>query len=130
MTERDDLKDTEADMTTVEPGQEPVIEPAPIKPRPRWVALLMTPTNGVWAGLALVAGGIGLIFVAWARVAGLVNVALQTPYLVSAGITGLGLVAAGLAAVDVAVLLQDRPERKQQVAQIERALDELHSRVR
>lgn len=130
MTERDDRKDTEADMTAGEPSREPVIEPVPIKARPRWVALLMTPTNGVWAGLVLVAVGISLIFLAWARTAGLLNVAFQTPYLVSAGITGLGLVVAGLAAVDVAVLLQDRPERKQQVAQIERALDELHSRVR
>lgn len=127
MTERDDRPVTEADVSTVEPGRESDV---PIKPRPRWVTLLMTPTNGVWAGLILVAAGVSAIFYAWARVAGQLNVAFQTPYLVSAGVTGVALVVAGLAAVDVAVLLQDRPERKQQVAQIERALDELRTQSR
>lgn len=129
MAARDDQQDAEVDTNSVELAEE-LSRDVPIKPRPRWVSLLLTPTNGVWAGLVLVAAGISLIFYTWGRVAGLLNVAFQTPYLVSAGITGLALVVAGLAAVDMAVLLQDRPERRQQVAQIERALDELHSRTR
>lgn len=92
--------------------------------RSRW-ANLLTPTNGVWFGLAVVAAGFSTIFYSWGKVAASFNVALQMPYLISAGITGLALVVIGIAAIDVAVVFQDRPERKQQVAQIERALKEL-----
>src|SRR5688500_4626757 len=36
---------------------------------------------GVWAGLLLVAGGFGMIAYTWGEVAGLLDVALQMPYL-------------------------------------------------
>lgn len=83
-------------------------------------------STGVWIGLALVAAGFVAIFYSWTKVAGLVNVALQMPYLVSGGITGLALVIVGVTVVDVAVRRQDSHERTQQMTQINRILTELH----
>jgi len=95
------------------------------RPPPRWKALLLTPSNGVWAGLAVVAAGFSAIFYSWGAVAGTVAVDEQMSPLISAGFTGLALIVLGLAAVDIAVRRQDRPERMQQVAQIERSVAEL-----
>lgn len=95
------------------------------RPPPRWKALLLTPANGVWAGLAVVAAGFSAIFYSWGAVAGTLAVDEQMSPLISAGFVGLALIVLGLAAVDIAVRRQDRPERLQQVAQVERSVDEL-----
>lgn len=100
------------------------IKPAPAR-GPRLQAFLGAST-GVWIGLALVASGFVAIFYSWGKVAGLVNVAQQMPYLVSGGITGLALVIVGATVVDVAVRRQDSHERTHQLAQINRTLAELH----
>lgn len=112
---------------------DPVREREPLSSRNRGltesqrarVATWLNPTTGVWLGLALVAAGFVSIFYSWGKVAGVLNVAQQMPYLVSGGITGLALVIVGVTAVDVAVRRQDSHERKQQNAQIMRTLDEL-----
>lgn len=96
------------------------------RPPPRWKALLLTPANGVWAGLAVVAAGFSAIFYSWGAVAGSLAVDEQMSSLISAGFIGLALIVLGLAAVDIAVRRQDRPERMQQVAQVERSVAELH----
>ncbi|GAA5120264.1 hypothetical protein [Haloechinothrix salitolerans] len=95
------------------------------RPPPRWKALLLTPSNGVWGGLVLVAAGFSAIFYSWGTVAGTLNANEQLASLVAWGFSGLALVIIGMAAVDVAVRLQDRPERKQQVGQVERSVAEL-----
>ncbi|WP_034270632.1 phage holin family protein [Haloechinothrix halophila] len=95
------------------------------RPPPRWKALLLTPANGVWAGLAVVAAGFSAIFYSWGAVAGTLAVDEQMSPLISAGFIGLALIVLGLAAVDIAVRRQDRPERLQQVAQVERSVAEL-----
>ena len=95
------------------------------RPPPRWKALLLTPSNGVWAGLVVVAAGFSAIFYSWGAVAGTLAVDEQMSPLISAGFTGLALIVLGLAAVDIAVRRQDRPERMQQVAQVERSVAEL-----
>lgn len=87
---------------------------------------LLDATTGIWIGLALVAAGFVAIFYSWTKVAGLVNVALQMPYVVSGATTGLALVIVGVAVVDVAVRRQDSHERAQQLAQVSRTLGELH----
>lgn len=79
----------------------------------------------VWAGVALVAAGFAAIFYCWARVAGLLDVARQLPYVISGGITGLALIIVGITVVDVAVRRQDGQERRHQVAQLDRVLEEL-----
>src|SRR5688500_13142031 len=83
------------------PGLEsPVGAPArhlPEAPRSRGgMAWLSQAGIGVWVGLFLTLVGFGLIAFAWGKTAGVLDVALQVPYLVSAGLTGLGLIMLGL----------------------------------
>lgn len=86
----------------------------------------MGPSTGVWIGLALVAVGFAAIFYTWGKVAGLLNVAQQVPFLVSGGLSGLALVIVGVTVVDVAIRREDSHERRDQLALITRTLDELH----
>ena len=77
------------------------------RPRPAsgfWRALVAaeSPTL-IYLGLAIVALGLGLIVFTYERVAGLANVALQLPYMVSGGIGGLVAVLIGLTCTNVAV---------------------------
>lgn len=90
-------------------------------------AVLLNATTAVWAGVTLVTAGFVAIFYSWARVAGLLDVAEQLPYVISGGFAGLALIAVGVMVVDVAVRRQDRHERRYQVAQLDRALEELHA---
>lgn len=95
------------------------------RPPPRWKVLLLTPSNGVWAGLIVLGAGLSAIFYSWGAVAGSLEVDRQIASLTSSGFVGLALVVFGIAAVDIAVRLQDRPERTQQIAQVERSVAEL-----
>ena len=69
------------------------LEPAGAAPVRRLLQVLepssLVPT---YVGIAVVAIGFALIGIAWAKVAALTNVALQLPYVVSAGISGLAVV--------------------------------------
>lgn len=91
---------------------------------------MLNATTAVWAGVTIVAAGFVAIFYTWARVAGLMNVAEQLPYLVSGGITGLALIIVGVTVVDVAVRRQDREERRHQLMQMDRALEDLHDALK
>ncbi len=86
-----------------------------------------TATTGIWIGVGLVAVGFVAIFYTWSKVAGLLNVAHQMPYLVSGGIAGLAVVIVGAVAIDVAVRRQDSREREQQLEQIALVLDEFRA---
>lgn len=86
---------------------------------------VMNANSGTWFGLLVVAVGFVLIFFSWSKVAGLVNVAQQVPYVVSGGLTGLALVIVGVTIVDVSVRRQDAYERLQQLRQISRTLADL-----
>jgi len=57
----------------------------------------------IYLGLAIVALGLGLIVFTYEKVAGLANVALQLPYMVSGGAGGLVAVLIGLTCINVAV---------------------------
>lgn len=124
---------TETLTRTVEPAgseppeDEPPGAPAPkgrlagrlsgrLKGTPAFSRNIWTAPVGVWAGLALVALGFGVIIYSWVKVAGMLNVALQMPYVVSGGMTGLALIIIGVAEVDMRVRRQDRVERQQQMA--------------
>jgi hypothetical protein len=66
-----------------------------------------------------------LIGYAWAKVAGLVDVWKQMPYVVSAGLPGLGLVMTGLVIVNVSARRQDGAARARQMATLTEAMQEL-----
>lgn len=86
-------------------------------------------TIGVWIGLALASSGFGSIVYAWVKVAELINVAQQVPYIVSGGLVGLVLVVLGVTVIDVAVRRQDSHERRRQMVQMTATLVELRDLV-
>lgn len=89
---------------------------APLSPVPTYV------------GIAIAAAGFVLIAFAWSKVAGIAdNVALQLPYLVSGGLTGLGLVMVGVTVVNVAAKRRDALLRQQQTELLADALSELRA---
>ena len=92
-------------------------------------ALRAVPNIGTWTGVAVSTIGLVLLVVAWGKTAGLTNVALQIPYLVSAGFTGIGLVLVGLTIVNVAAKRQDSLERTAQLSELRGLLHELRRTV-
>jgi hypothetical protein len=88
-------------------------------------ALRAVPNLGTWLGVVLSSIGLILIAVAWGRTAGLGNVALQVPYVVSAAFTGLGLVVVGLAVVSISAKRADSEERTRQIRELREALADL-----
>lgn len=78
-----------------------------------------------YLGVALAAIGFVLIAFTWGAVAGETNVALQMPYLVSGGLTGLGLVMVGLTIISVSARRRDAVLREQQTQLLADALREL-----
>jgi hypothetical protein len=78
-----------------------------------------------WIGLGVAALGFLVIAFAWGKVAALLDVSLQMPYVVSGGLTGLGLVMVGMTVVNVAARRQDAAERARQVEELQAVLREL-----
>ena len=78
-----------------------------------------------WIGLGLAAVGFLVIVYAWGKVAALLDVSLQMPYVVSGGLTGLGLVMVGMTVVNVAARGRDAAERERQVEELLAVLREL-----
>jgi hypothetical protein len=94
-----------------------------------FVALRSVPNLGIWAGVVVATAGLVLIAIAWGRTAALTNVALQTPYVVSAGFTGLGLVVVGLTLVSITVKQADAAERTRQLRELREVLADLRQQV-
>lgn len=92
-------------------------------------SLRAVPHLGTWLGVALAVVGLVLLAIAWGKTAGLTNVALQVPYVVSAGFTGLGLVAVGLTVVNISAKQEDARERSRQVGELRELLAELRRTV-
>ena len=103
-------------MTIAEPVDEVTKRPLTIP------AFRTSPNLGVYVGLAVILTGGGLLVLAWGRVAGLTDVALQTPYVVSAGCLGLAFVAIGLAIVSIAVKIIDGRARLAQMDELQDTL--------
>jgi len=87
----------------------------------------MVPT---YIGVVVAAIGFVLLGVAWAKVAGLVDVWKQMPYLLSAGLPGLGLVMVGLVIINVSARRQDGAARARQMAALAEALRDLQRSLR
>ena len=95
----------------------------------RFQSLSAVPHLGTWIGVVLVAVGAVLLFVAWGKTAGLDSVALQIPYVISAGFTGLGLIAVGLTVVNIAAKRDDARERTRQAGELAALLAELRRAI-
>ena len=80
-----------------------------------------------YIGIGIAVAGFVLLLIAWGQVAGETQVYLQLPYLVSAGLTGLGLVMVGLTVVTLAAEQRDAAARDRQMDQLVSILDELKS---
>ena len=78
-----------------------------------------------YAGVVIVAVGFALIGYGWSKVAGLVDVWRQMPYLVSAGLPGLGLILTGLVFINVSARRQDGAARARQMATLTEAMRDL-----
>ncbi len=91
--------------------------------------LRAVPHLGTWLGVLVAAAGAVLLAVAWGQTAGLSNVALQVPYVVSAGFTGLGLVAVGLTVVNISAKRADARERTRQTTELRALLAELRRTI-
>jgi len=78
-----------------------------------------------YIGVVVALAGFGLIAYSWAKVAGLVDVWRQMPYLVSAGLPGLGLILTGLVIVNVSARRQDSAARERQMATLTEAMRDL-----
>ena len=103
---------------------EPTVEPR----GPRLPSVSPLSPAPTYAGIIVAAAGFALIFYAWSKVAGIAdNVALQMPYLVSGGLTGLGLVMVGVTVVNVAAKRRDGLLRQQQTELLADALHELRT---
>ena len=80
-----------------------------------------------YIGIGLSAIGFVLIAYTWGRVAGLTNVSLQLPYLVSGGLTGLGFIIVGVTVINGAAKLQEAADRERQIQQLTLILRELRT---
>lgn len=80
-------------------------------------------------GIGVAAVGFVLILFAWGKVAPLTAVPLQLPYLISGGLTGLGLVMVGVTLVNVQAKREDAAHRDRQMAQLSEALAEITARL-
>jgi hypothetical protein len=87
------------------------------------------PNVGTWIGVLLATAGAVLLVVAWGKTAGLTNVGLQVPYVVSAGFTGLGLIATGLTVINISAKQADARERSRQVTELRELLTELRATI-
>jgi hypothetical protein len=81
----------------------------------------------IWAGVVLCALGFGLIVFTWGRVAALLDVSLQLPYIVSGGFTALALILVGLMVINIATKRQDAAERSRQLTELRELLAEMRS---
>jgi hypothetical protein len=99
--------------------------------RRTWLQSLLDPASPVltYVGVTITVIGFALIGYAWVKVAALVDVWRQMPYVVSAGLPGLGLVMTGLVVINVSARRQDGAARARQMATLAEALRDLQRSV-
>jgi hypothetical protein len=130
--------DKTVQISTLEPGPEPEPEPEPVAAEevPPETKVGRTRRRrlwrggaGVWIGLVVTAAGFGLIAFTWGKTAALVNVAEQIPYLVSGGLSGLGLILLGLLVVNLSAKRREAAERARQLEEVRDALVQLRTAI-
>jgi hypothetical protein len=92
-------------------------------------ALRAVPHIATYAGMALLVAGGALLVLTWVRVAALTNVGLQMPYVISAGVTGLALIAVGLTVINLSAKASDAALRRAQSGELRDLLAELRQIV-
>lgn len=80
-----------------------------------------------YSGLMVVALGFSLLLVAWGRVAGLADVSLQVPYVLSAGFTGIATVICGLVMTCTGVRRQEAGLRLEQLDELRAQMAQLRA---
>lgn len=80
-----------------------------------------------YLGILVVTAGFVVVLVTWGIVAGMTAVPLQLPYLLSGGLTGLGLIVVGVTLINVNVKRQDAAARERQMGQLREVLGEIKS---
>lgn len=85
-------------------------------------------TRGLtYAGVVAIVAGFAVIAFVWGRVAALTAVPLQLPYLVSGGLTALGLIMVGVLLVNIQTKLADAARRDRQIQQLAEVLDQIRA---
>lgn len=79
----------------------------------------------VYTAVGLITAGFIFIAIAWGRTAGEAYVDLQLPYLISAGLPGLGLIIVGVTVVIVGVKRKNAVKLEEQLTRLAGALAEL-----
>ena len=85
------------------------------------------PPTMTYIGIAVAAVGFVVIMFAWGEVAALTTVPEQMPYLLSGGLTGLGLILTGLTLVNVNAKRQDTSARDRQLGQVREVMIEIRA---
>jgi len=118
----------EFSLAALQPNDGDAAPHSPGEARPRWPAWLrLGAPTWIWAGVAVAAAGFILIAIAWGDVAGESLVYRQLPYLVSAGLSGIGLVLVGLTIINVGTRQRDAIDRDRQIGQVAAILEELRA---
>jgi hypothetical protein len=78
-----------------------------------------------WIGLGLVGAGFAVLAYGWGKVAGLAAVALQVPYIISAGCIGLGLIVLGAAVVAIQGRRREAAARADVLVELGRVMREI-----
>ena len=78
-----------------------------------------------FAGIVVTVAGFVVILATWGRVAALTAVPLQLPYLLSGGLTGLGLILSGLTMINVNAKRIDASSRARQLGQLAEVMAEI-----
>lgn len=85
----------------------------------------VTPASIVWLSTVMAMAGFGLLAYTWVKVSTLTIVAAQVPYLVSSGMTGLGLIVVGAAGIVVWSRRADDAARARQAEELVAALRDI-----
>ena len=80
-------------------------------------------------GIGVTSFGFILIAFTWEKVATLGSVTLQLPYLVSGGLTSLGLIMIGLTIVSLSARSRDEAERRQQLDRLTEIMSAVESQL-
>jgi hypothetical protein len=83
----------------------------------------------VYFGLTLIVAGFATLAFTWGKVAGLLAVPLQLPFITSGGLVGLGLVVVGLGFTSLAVKRREAFARVRKLQKLAATLDSIASGV-
>ena len=84
---------------------------------------------GAWVGVVLGVIGLVLIAVSWGQVASRTDVGLQMPYIISAGVSGLGFVVIGLGTISISARRRQAAHRSEQLQQLAATLDAIRTEL-